>query len=617
MYTVLVLIFVIIFFGCVNIYKSCKTLENQANRNFTYIADEIQNKENDYFKKAEDEVVHCKDLVELTINEEKLIKIAPIAYKYKETEIPYVTNYLNKIVSPLLLRSTTYVPGLMGIYFDLDHDLIKHKDIIGIWYTDTESNGKFKITDNGATSTMFPENRPELEWFYLPKKIKRGVWGKAYMDDDLKINTVTYSTPVYSGKTFIGIMGVDVSMNEIKKQIYNLKIYETGKAYLIDQDKKIIFAKSYKPFTSIEVVDKNLYNYLSKVGIKNEINLTNGEVKLIKSSSSQKLFAVTSIYNGFIIVLEVPLKELYAETHNLITRTTYSLLLVVFICLLIAIKAYMQMKKINDELIHKEKLISMGTMAAEVAHEINNPVGFINCNIDTLKKFIEKIKNFVICYEAGLKNVLDKKSTIEEEIDRINNLKEKLKIDYVMSSLGELIDESKEGIQRVSEIVFNLKSYAEDDQLNIKFQESLEKIILDALAVLSNKIKSDIEITNIFGDIPPLYCNKNQLVQVLVNLIDNACYSVAKKGHSDKKISITTYKKDKNAYIEIEDNGVGIEKNKINKIFDSFFTTKAHGEGTGLGLSIVYEIITNKHNGEISVESKKDQGSKFTIKIPY
>lgn len=614
-------VFIITLFGCINIYKSCKIINNQANANFIYLAKSIKQSENNYFHTAEDEAEHCKKLIALTISDEKLNKIAPTAYKYNKYKIPYIENYLNSIVSPLLLYSTKHVESLVSIYFIFDPKLLRHKELIGLWYTDPSIKGDFKLTDNGPTSDMYPENRKELEWFYIPKKLKNGVWSQPYIDKDIKIDMITYSTPVYTGKTFLGIMGVDISMDEIKNYIYKFKIYDTGKAYLINKNNKIIFAKDYKPLTSTDVIDKNLSNFLHKKYTKDLIKVNNEDVELVKSSSYKKLYAVTHLYNDFILILEVPVNELYAETIRLIVFTSYLLLLAVLVIALITIEANKYIKKINDGLIHKEKLISMGTIVAEIAHEINNPIGFINCNIDTLKKFIEKIKTLINAYEDGFKNILTNKNStenvIENEIEHINNLKAELKTDYVMESLDEIIDESKEGIKRVSGIVVNLKNFAEDDRQDVKSSENVEKIVVESLAFLSNKIKSNIEITKNIKDIPPLLCNKNQLEQVLINLLDNAIYSVEKKGHLNKKINITTYKKGQNAYIEIEDNGIGIEKNKINRIFDTFFTTKAHGEGTGLGLSIAYEIITKKHKGEIMVESKVGIGTKFIIKIPY
>lgn len=616
-YVMIVVVFIITLFGCINIFNSCKIINNQANTNFIYLTKNIKQSENNYFHAAEEETKHCKKVIEFTIDTKKLNKIAPTVYKYNKNQIPYIENYLESIISPLFLYSTEHLENLVSIYFIFDPEFLSHRELIGLWYTDPQLKSDFKLTDNGPITDMYPENRHGLEWYYVPKKLKKGAWSTPYIDNDIKITMITYSTPVYSDKKFLGIMGIDISMDEIKNFICKFNIYKTGKAYLIGKNNKIIFAKDYKPLISTSVIDKNLYSFLNKICAGNGVRLDDEEIKLIESTSSKKLFAVTKLYNDFILVLEAPVDELYAETIRLIGFTFSLLVLAVLIVSLITIEANINLKRINNDLMHNEKLISLGTIVAEIAHEINNPIGFLSCNIDTLKKFIAKIKTLIIAYETTLNNLFTKKSTVENEVEQINNLKAELKADYVINSLDELIDESKEGIKRVSEIVINLKSYAEDDRHDVKSSENLEKIIEESLAFLNGKIKSGIEVTKVFEDIPPLFCNKNQLEQVLINLIDNASYSVIKKGHPDKKISIAIYKKGKNACIEIEDNGMGIEKNKINRIFDPFFTTKGHKEGTGLGLSIAYEIITKKHKGEISVESKKGNGTKFTIKIPY
>lgn len=616
-FVVIVFVFILILFGVINIYKSSKIINNQANANFKHIAEDIRESEDKYLADAEEEVQRCKNLIELTIDEQKLNAVAPAVYKYNKYKIPYVSQYLNSIVAPLLLRTAKNTSGVMSIFFDFDHEFFTGENLIGIWYTDKHSKEDFKLTDNGLRKTMYPVNREDLEWFYLPKKLKKGVWSKLYVDDDLKVDMVTYSAPVYSGKKFIGVVGTDISMEKIKSFICQTKLYDSGKIYLLDMQNRIIFSKDYAPLTDAKIIDKNLFSILDNIS-KNKVDqLQYEEVRLVKSSTQRKLFAITKLYNGFILVLEVPVKELYAENNKLIAFTSYSLILAILVALLMAIEAYGKIKQINNELLHKEKLISIGKMSAEIAHEINSPLGYVNCNIDTLKKFVSKIKAFMLSCENQFNKVVDKEITFEEQIECIHGLREEFKIDYVLNSVDELIDESKEGIKKVSEIVVNLKNFAKDDSQDAKSNENIEKIIDDALIILGNKIENNIEIVRTFGSISPLLCNKNQLKQVFINLLDNACYSFEKKEIKDKKITISTYEKLGSAFIEIEDNGIGIDKNKLNKIFDSFFTTKALGDGTGLGLSISRDIITKKHKGEIFVESKKGKGTKFTIRIPY
>lgn len=614
-FSMIIFIFILGLFGGANIYNSCKILNDKVNSNFIFLTEGIKKSANRYFYTAESETEHCREIIKITVNNEKLKQIATVSHLYNENKIPYIGNYLKSTVAPILLYSAAQTDGLMGVYFDFDHELLKHKNVIGLWYIKSNDNKSFKLIDSGVSSSMYPETRDDLKWFYVPKKLKKGIWSEPYIDDDLKINMITYSTPVYSNNNFLGIIGMDISMDELRNFLLKFKIYNTGKIYLINKDNKIIFAQGHNPKDSTATINQNLYNYLDKISAKNIIMLDK-DIKLIKSSD-KKLFAITSLYNGFILVLEVPENELYGEINKLISFTALSLILAILISMLIAIEAYARIKKINNELIHKEKLISMGTMAAEVTHEMNTPLGYVNCNIDTLKKFMDKIKTLLKSYEIGLNNIFNKKSSVEAETKYIDDLKSELKIDYVLESIDDLIDESKDGINKVSEIIKNLKRFSKNDSQDLKTEENLESIINNSIKILRNKIPSAIKIQTNFQNMPPLICYKNQIGQVLINMIENAYQSIEEKNDTDKKIIISAYKKGKNAHIEIEDTGMGIDKNKINKIFTAFFTTKARGIGTGLGLSVAYEIINNKHNGEILVESKKGKGTKFIIKIPY
>lgn len=355
MYLTISFVLVITLFGCINIYKSCKIINSQAVTNYMLLTKNIRYKLNDYFHTAENEAERCKKTIEITIDDNEIAKIAPTVYKYNKYKIPYLENYMNSIVTPLFLYTTKNITNLMSIYLIFDPEYLIHKQVIGIWYTDIKKRGNFQPTDNGFTYQMYPENRESLEWYYIPKKLKKGVWSKPYIDDDIKINMITYSAPIYSGGKFLGVTGVDISIEELKNFIYRLKIYKTGKAYLIDKDNKIIFAKDYNASTSTKVINKNLYMFLNASKAKGYSNLKNKEIILIKSNASGKLFTITKLYNGIILVIEVPIKELYAETIKLSPLTLLLLVLSVFIVSLITIAAGRKIKKINADLVHKEK----------------------------------------------------------------------------------------------------------------------------------------------------------------------------------------------------------------------------------------------------------------------
>lgn len=607
--------FIIAFFGGLNIYKSCKIINEQVNANYVSDVNIIKKSFNNYFRVAEEETEHCSEMIKITIDNGKLRNIAPVAYKYNKHSIPYIQNYMESILSPTLLYSANHVEGLEGIYFDFDHEYIIHPDLIGLWYTRSNKDNKLKLIDNGQTSSMYPESRSDLEWFYLPKKFKKGVWSKPYTDSDLKINMISYSTPVYSAGTFLGVIGIDISMEQIKDYIYKFDQYETGKIYLINNSNRIIFAKNFKSQESTNNIDKNLYEFINKEYINSKTDINSKNIKLLKTNNN--LFATVRLYNGFILAVGVANEELYGELNKLVFFTSCSLILAILISIWISLRAYRKVKKINEELLHKEKLISMGKMTAEIAHEINNPLGYISCNIDTLKKFLTKIKDFMLTCESEFKNPVIYEDDLNKKLERIENMKSDLKIGFVLDSIDEILDETKEGLKKVSEVVLNLKNFAKNHKQNVKTAENIEKIIESALTVLGNKIGNDIQIIKNFEDNPLISCNKGELEQVFINMIENALQSFDEKKITDKKITVSTYKKGKYACIEIKDNGKGIEKNNMKKIFESFYTTKTAGIGTGLGLSIAYDIIVNKHNGEILVDSKKNSGTIFIIKIPY
>ena len=397
-YVMMGFVLVLTLFGGINIYKSCKIINTQANANFIYLTKSIKQSENNYFHGAEDEAQYCKKAIELTINLQELNKIAPNVHKYNKFKIPYINDYFKSIVSPLLLYSTHHMQGLVSIYFTFDNEFLIHKDVLGVWYADPNFDGGFRLIDNGPTTDMYPENRPGLEWYYAPKKLKKGVWSPPYIDNDIKIDMITYSAPVYSGKKFLGVMGVDISMNKIKDYIYKFKIYKTGNAYLIDKNNKIIFAKDYDALTSSEAIDQNLYSFLNAHSTKDGIKLKKDEVKFLKSGSS-KIFTVTQLYNGFILALEVPTAELYAETFKLITLTSILLLLAVVIVSLITILANTNIKKIHNQLMQKEKY------TRTVLDNIKDGIIAINDDfvIEDFNPAIETIFNYSISEIIGKK----------------------------------------------------------------------------------------------------------------------------------------------------------------------------------------------------------------------
>ncbi len=273
-------------------------------------------------------------------------------------------------------------------------------------------------------------------------------------------------------------------------------------------------------------------------------------------------------------------------------------------------KAYSDLKAAQSQILQQEKMASIGQLAAGVAHEINNPTGFVMSNLNTLSKYIGRIKEFVSFQTEMLLSLSKDFNNSSEYLNRLNEKRKATKYDYVVSDIDNLISESIEGTERIKKIVQDLKSFSRVDEAEYK-QADINAGIESTMNIIWNEMKYKAKVIKEYGDIPRTKCNPGQLNQVFMNILINAAQAIDKQG----KIYIKTWHEDGSIYMSVSDTGCGIEEDKINKIFEPFFTTKEVGQGTGLGLSIAYDII-RKHNGDIWVDSKPGAGTTFTIKIP-
>ncbi len=268
--------------------------------------------------------------------------------------------------------------------------------------------------------------------------------------------------------------------------------------------------------------------------------------------------------------------------------------------------AYNELKSAQSRILQSEKMASIGQLAAGIAHEINNPIGFIGGNLRSLEKYINKFIEFM----KGQSEVI-KEFKITPSIEELYEKKKKLKIDYITEDIRELIKESLDGTERVAKIVQDLKGFSRiDDGADLR-RADINEAIDRTLNIVWNEIKYKAEVIKEYGDIPEILCYPQQLTQVFMNLLVNASQAIEKYG----EIIIKTWYDRNSVYISIGDTGCGIKEEYLNKIFEPFFTTKEVGKGTGLGLSIIYDII-KKHKGDITVESTVGKGTVFTVKIP-
>ncbi len=267
-------------------------------------------------------------------------------------------------------------------------------------------------------------------------------------------------------------------------------------------------------------------------------------------------------------------------------------------------KAYAELKATHAQMLQREKMASIGQLAAGVAHEINNPIGFISSNLGTLRRYLGRLVDYIGFQGERLA------AASPEVVAELAQKRQALKLDYILGDTGKLIDESLEGTERVRKIVADLKSFSRVDDTETRLAD-INECLESTLNIAWNEIKYKATVTKELGEIPAVRCNPQQLNQVFLNLLVNAAHAIEGQG----EIGVGTCHEGEWIAIRVSDTGCGIPEEIRGRIFEPFFTTKEVGIGTGLGLSISYDIV-RKHGGEISVESEPGNGTTFTVRIP-
>lgn len=278
-------------------------------------------------------------------------------------------------------------------------------------------------------------------------------------------------------------------------------------------------------------------------------------------------------------------------------------------------------KETQMKLIQEDKMASIGQLSAGIAHEINNPLGFVSSNFNTLKKYVKVFEKFILEYKK-FKSEIEQKSitSIEEELKSLYEIEKSCKFDYILDDTTELFEDTEDGLTRIKNIVNALKNFSRAN-IDDNFEDyNVNEGIMNTLTIARNEIKYSAEIKTNLDEIPFIKAKSSEINQVILNMIINSSHAVKEKLNQNKnysgEITLSTYSDEKFVYCSIEDNGTGIPEKNLDKIFNPFFTTKPVGSGTGLGLSISYDIIVNKHKGDLKVESKLGEGTKITIILP-
>lgn len=277
-----------------------------------------------------------------------------------------------------------------------------------------------------------------------------------------------------------------------------------------------------------------------------------------------------------------------------------------------------ELKNTQMRLIQQEKLAGIGQLAAGVAHEVNNPLGFIISNLGTLDKYVNKFTEMLTAYQE-LKDIatIGNHQNLMTQIDQIEKIATQKKLDFIKGDAGELLKETQSGLIRIAEIVQSLRVFSRVDASSDLEDYDLNAGVENTLLIALNDYQDYADVEKKLGDIPLFKCAGNEVNQVLLGIIVNAAQAIKDKKQGVKgTISISTYCDNDFIFFEVKDNGVGMSAQVVNRVFEPFFTTKPPGKNTGLGLSVAHDIVVNKMKGEILVESEEGDCSKIVVKFP-
>ncbi len=352
-----------------------------------------------------------------------------------------------------------------------------------------------------------------------------------------------------------------------------------------------------KPLRSLSDASKRLadgdYNEALPPPKKDEVGILINSFAAMRdaiSSHAQRLSAANKELEKANETLEQRVQERTAELHEKNIEVQ---------------KAYDELKTAQNQLLQQDKLASIGQLAAGVAHEINNPMGFISSNLGAMEEYAETLVQFY----SFIQEMVEKNAS-EEDLILLKEEIDKQDIVSILEDIGPLIAESKEGATRVRRIVLDLKDFARAEESGNELTD-LNECVRATVNMVSNEIKYVADLDLQLREIQKINCSRHQINQVLVNLLVNAGQAIETHG----TITVTSRQDYDQIYLTVSDTGRGMNEETRKRIFDPFFTTKKLGEGTGLGLSISYGII-KKHGGEISVESEPGKGTTFTVSLP-
>jgi PAS domain S-box-containing protein len=265
-----------------------------------------------------------------------------------------------------------------------------------------------------------------------------------------------------------------------------------------------------------------------------------------------------------------------------------------------------QIEQAHSQLLQSEKMASIGQLAAGVAHELNNPIGYVSSNLGTLDNYLHDLFAIIEAYAKA-----EQSSGLHSaQFDQVHTMMHDKDYDFMRTDIYQLMAESRDGLMRVTKIVKDLKDFSRAGEAAMQWAD-LHQGLDSTLNIVHNELKYKCTVTKHYGNLPLIWCEPSHLNQVFMNLLVNAGHAISENG----EITIRTGQQGDQVFVAITDNGCGIPTENLKRIFDPFFTTKPVGKGTGLGLSLSYSIV-QKHSGRIEVFSEPGQGATFTVWLP-
>lgn len=265
-------------------------------------------------------------------------------------------------------------------------------------------------------------------------------------------------------------------------------------------------------------------------------------------------------------------------------------------------RLYQQLADAQNQMIQQEQMAGVGHLAAGIAHEINNPVGFIKSNLNSMNQYLKDLLDVVAAYQSAY-------GPLQTSISQDD-------LQFIIDDSEGLYVEMRQGITRIETIVNSLRSFSIIDNADAKVEMDLGKSMDDMLVLLGSEIRDQVTVEKTYNAVPKLIVNGGEIHLALLNVLKNAIYAIKESDKADALLKVSIDSDNSFVYCHIWDNGIGIQEDDLKLIFNPFFTTKPVGDGIGLGLSMTYDIVVNKHKGRVEALSKPGEWTNISLGLP-